>query len=247
MKIDKPHGNLLDYVACTVDSGTDTTYRHEAALVQIELFENMVRNCAVAMFAIDAKHRVIYWNRACEELTGIPGSRILGTTDQWTPFYESRRPTVSDIVVDGEPDRMKDLYTVYSPSLLIPNGLHAEGWYSGLGGKRRYLIFDASPVCHSNGELLGAVQTLQDITRLKQIEEEQERLNVELKEALNQIKTLSGLIPICAACKKIRDDKGYWNQLEQYLEEHSDAVFSHGLCPECFREYFPEAAKPRKE
>ena len=76
MKIDKPHGNLLDYVACTVDSGADTTYRHEAALVQIELFENMVRNCAVAMFAIDAKHRVIYWNRACEELTGIPLSLI---------------------------------------------------------------------------------------------------------------------------------------------------------------------------
>jgi hypothetical protein len=70
---------------------------------------------------------------------------------------------------------------------------------------------------------------------------------VELTEALNQIKTLSGLIPICAACKKIRDDKGYWNQIESYLEEHSDAVFSHGLCPECFKEYFPEAAKARKD
>ncbi|MCK7471838.1 MAG: hypothetical protein MZU95_14450 [Desulfomicrobium escambiense] len=63
---------------------------------------------------------------------------------------------------------------------------------------------------------------------------------------MNQIKTLSGLIPICAACKKIRDDKGYWNQLEHYLEEHSDAVFSHGLCPECFQDYFPEAAKAKK-
>ena len=247
MKIDKTNGELLDYVACTVDSEADPSYRHEAALIQIELFENMVQNCAVAIFAVDAKHRVIHWNRACEELTGIPCSRILGTTDHWTPFYEVRRPTLSDLIVDRDLERMNDLYALHGPSLLIPNGLHAEGWYPAVGGRRRYLIFDASPVYHRSGELLGAVETLQDITVLKQMEEEKERLNVELKEALQQIKTLSGLIPICAACKKIRDDKGYWNQLENYLEEHSDAVFSHGLCPECFREYFPEASKPRKE
>lgn len=247
MKSDKPEDDLLEYVACTVDGRTDSPYRREAALIQIELFENMVKNCAVAIFAIDARHRVIHWNKACEELTGITASRILGTTDHWTPFYEKRRPTLSDLIVEGDLERMNELYTAHSPSLLIPHGLHAEGWYTNVGGKRRYLIFDASPVYHRGGELLGAVETLQDITDLKQMEEERERLNVELKEALSQIKTLSGLIPICAACKKIRDDKGYWNQLENYLEEHSDAVFSHGLCPECFQEYFPEAVKPRKE
>jgi hypothetical protein len=70
---------------------------------------------------------------------------------------------------------------------------------------------------------------------------------VSLQEALDRIKTLSGLIPICAGCKKIRDDKGYWNQIEEYLEEHSDAVFSHGLCPECFQQFFPDAAREKKE
>lgn len=247
MKTEEINGDLLGYVACAVDSAADPAYRQEAALIQIELFENMVQNCAVAIFAVDARHRVIHWNRACEKLTGIPSSRILGTTDHWTPFYDVRRPTLSDLIVDGDQARMDELYAVHGPSLLIPNGLHAEGWYPAVGGRRRYLIFDASPVFHRSGELLGAVETLQDITALKQMEEEKERLNVELKEALQQIKTLSGLIPICAACKKIRDDKGYWNQLENYLEEHSDAVFSHGLCPECFQEYFPEASRPRKE
>jgi transcriptional regulator with PAS, ATPase and Fis domain len=213
----------------------------------IKIGENMVQNCAVAFFVIDSQHHVIHWNRACEGLTGIKAADVLGTTNHWTAFYAQQRATLSDLILDNDLGRMDDLYAVHGPSLLIPQGLHAEGWYLNVGGKKRYLIFDASPIYSQDGKLLGVVETLQDITVLKQMEEEKERLNCELREALNQIKTLSGLIPICAACKKIRDDKGYWNQLEQYLEEHSDAEFSHGLCPECFQEYFPEAAKAKKE
>jgi YesN/AraC family two-component response regulator len=67
-----------------------------------------------------------------------------------------------------------------------------------------------------------------------------ERLILELQDALDRVKTLSGLLPICASCKKIRDDEGYWNQLEAYIQEHSDVVFSHGLCPECAKKLYPE-------
>lgn len=63
-----------------------------------------------------------------------------------------------------------------------------------------------------------------------------------LKEALTEVKTLSGFLPICASCKKIRDDKGYWNQIEAYIREHSEAEFSHGICPECARKLYPEFA-----
>lgn len=69
--------------------------------------------------------------------------------------------------------------------------------------------------------------------KLQQKEIEQERLINDLQEALREVKTLSGLFPICASCKKIRDDKGYWNQIEFYIQEHSEAQFSHGMCPEC--------------
>ncbi|MBI5605354.1 MAG: response regulator [Deltaproteobacteria bacterium] len=69
--------------------------------------------------------------------------------------------------------------------------------------------------------------------------------NGELKEALSKIKTLSGLLPICSSCKKIRDDQGYWNQLETYIHEHSEAEFTHGLCPECIKEFFPEVYEKR--
>jgi DNA-binding NarL/FixJ family response regulator len=68
----------------------------------------------------------------------------------------------------------------------------------------------------------------------------QKKLIAELEEALSKVKTLSGLLPICSGCNKIRDDKGYWSQVEGYIQEHTDAQFTHGLCPDCIRKYFPE-------
>jgi PAS domain S-box-containing protein len=72
-----------------------------------------------------------------------------------------------------------------------------------------------------------------DITERKLAEQERERLILELQDALNNIKALKGLLPICAWCKKIRNDSGYWQQVELYIQEHSDATFTHGMCPEC--------------
>jgi hypothetical protein len=66
--------------------------------------------------------------------------------------------------------------------------------------------------------------------------------NLELTHALEQVRTLRGLVPICSACKKIRDDAGYWHQVETYVRDHTEAEFSHGLCPECIPAYFPKQA-----
>lgn len=81
---------------------------------------------------------------------------------------------------------------------------------------------------------------IRDITERKKAEEEREKLIHQLQDALAKVKTLSGLVPICASCKKIRDDKGYWNQIESYIEKHSTAEFSHGICPECARKLYPQ-------
>lgn len=67
----------------------------------------------------------------------------------------------------------------------------------------------------------------------------------ELSQALDQIKTLRGILPICANCKKIRDDQGYWNQVESYIRDHTEAQFSHGLCPECIEKLYPELHKKK--
>jgi ABC-type multidrug transport system fused ATPase/permease subunit len=84
------------------------------------------------------------------------------------------------------------------------------------------------------------VKLQSEITERKLAEEEREKLINELKKALKDVKTLSGLLPICASCKKIRDDKGYWNQIESYIRQHSEADFSHSICPECAIKLYPD-------
>ncbi|MCX8043571.1 MAG: PAS domain-containing protein [Desulfobacterota bacterium] len=97
-----------------------------------------------------------------------------------------------------------------------------------------------NPIRDKGGDIRQIIGLFIDITQRKLAEQERERLIASLQEALGRVKLLSGLVPICAGCKKIRDDKGYWNQLETYLEEHSQAIFSHGLCPECMQKFYPE-------
>ena len=79
----------------------------------------------------------------------------------------------------------------------------------------------------------------------RQLEDERERLIAELRKALSKVKLLSGLLPICSSCKKIRNDKGYWEQMETYISEHSAADFSHGICPECAKKLYPEYYKKK--
>ncbi|MBF0558646.1 MAG: PAS domain-containing protein [Nitrospirae bacterium] len=79
-----------------------------------------------------------------------------------------------------------------------------------------------------------------DISQRKQLEREREKLILELQAALANVRQLSGLLPICAGCKKIRDDGGYWQQIESYIREHSEAKFTHGFCPECLTKLYPE-------
>jgi hypothetical protein len=75
----------------------------------------------------------------------------------------------------------------------------------------------------------------------------EKELKMSVDEAVAKIKVLGGLIPICANCKKIRDDKGYWDQLERYIQEHSDAKFSHGICPDCAKIFYPDYAQSSED
>jgi sigma-B regulation protein RsbU (phosphoserine phosphatase) len=93
-------------------------------------------------------------------------------------------------------------------------------------------------------ELAVRVRAAQRIVELQQelleTNKEQKELIIELEDALSKIRQLSGLLPICSYCKKIRDDQGSWNQLEVYISAHSETEFSHGICPECVKKVFPE-------
>ena len=91
------------------------------------------------------------------------------------------------------------------------------------------------------GELAAiALQNSRNLDERIKAEKQREKVIDELKAALAEVKQLSGLLPICSHCKKIRDDEGYWNQIESYITKHSDAKFSHGICQECLKKYYPD-------
>ena len=132
---------------------------------------------------------------------------------------------------------------------LIKNGFiqAVEKTYLTKDGRKIPVLFSGAVMRDEKGDIQGIVCVAQDITERKQAEEliekslkEKEKLIAELQNALSEINTLRGILPICSFCKKIRDDKGYWNQVESYFKQHSEIVFSHSLCPECTQKHYPD-------
>lgn len=116
-----------------------------------------------------------------------------------------------------------------------------ENRYLCRDGSYRWLLWNAAP--DPDGRVIYSVA--RDITERKQAEEERERLVRELREALAEVTTLREFLPICSYCKKIRDDENYWQSVEAYLSRHTNARFSHGICPTCYeREVEPQFAEP---
>jgi PAS domain S-box-containing protein len=177
--------------------------------------------------AIYDKDRIVFANAAAASL--------LGATH------------VEEIIGKSLPDFISpdDLSAVQSQFQQIMGGMRdiapIEARFKQFRGTEIDIELKLSPFDYRQSP---AIQVLfRDISERKRFEQEREKLVSELQEALANIKTLSGLIPICANCKKIRDDKGYWNAVEGYIMQHTDAKFSHGICPDCMSREFPEAYK----
>jgi PAS domain S-box-containing protein len=106
-------------------------------------------------------------------------------------------------------------------------------------GEIKHVLINAN-VLWEKGKFIHSRCFTRDITDRKREEDERLKLISELTEALTKIKTLRGLLPICASCKKIRDDRGYWKKIESYICEHTEAQFTHGICPDCLAHLYPE-------
>ncbi|MCP4714907.1 MAG: PAS domain-containing protein, partial [Deltaproteobacteria bacterium] len=133
----------------------------------------IVRANSIATFVINRDHRITHWNRACENLTGVPAADVLGTDKQWKAFYASPKPVMADIMVDAHPDRdIPHHYGVKAhPSALIAGAFEAEDFFSDLGKNGTWLFFTASPLHDAEGRITGAIETLQDISARKLAEE----------------------------------------------------------------------------
>jgi PAS domain S-box-containing protein len=149
----------------------------------------------ISTFVIDKDHRVIYWNEALEHLSGIKTEDIVGTCDHWKAFYDSKRPCMADLIVDGALEAIPEWYpSKFSKSQLINEAYEAIDFFPSLKGKGKWLRFTAAVIRNTAGDLVGAIETLEDITESKQTDEERKKLEAQLMQAqkMEALGTLAG-------------------------------------------------------
>lgn len=191
---------------------------------QLRQLSRAVEQNPASIVITDAAGKIEYVNPKFVEVTGYTLAEALGQNPR--------------ILKSGEksPEAYRELWQTL-----------AEGkeWRGEFHNKRKNgeLYWESasiSPIRDAAGHITHYVAVKEDITARKQTEAERDQLIQDLRQALAKVKSLSGLLPICAGCKKIRDDKGYWSQVESYVQAHSEATFTHGLCPDCIQRLYPE-------
>lgn len=187
-----------------------------------------------AIFVLDGEGRVSYLNRAAEEMYGYPRQEALGRI-----FHE---------LFVAEEARVH--YERLLPEFRGTGKCPVMGAIRQFAARRRDgTMFPAElsvvPV-RIRGEW-HAVGTMRDIGERRRAEEERERLIAELTDALDNIKALSGIVPVCSSCKKLRDDKGYWSRVEEFLSQHAEVQVSQGICPDCARRLYPDSPEEGQE
>ncbi len=189
---------------------------------------------AVVVHSADTK--IIASNNKAHELLGLTEDQMLGKT-AIDPYWQ---------FIDADNDALPlELYPV---NLVLAKRKALKDYIVGILRPDRedtvWVLVNAEPDFSGGEEVTQVVVTFMDITERKRMAEElqkshdrlEERVEArtaELRAALEDLETLNGLLPICASCKDIRDDQGYWNQIESYISKHSRAQFSHGICPSC--------------
>jgi len=138
-----------------------------------EMLSKITDGSPIPSFVINKQHKVTHWNTAIESLSGISGQEIVGTDEQWRAFYTEKRPAMADLIVDGaSTDEIEAYYQgKYKKSRLIDGAYEAEDFFPALGEYGKWLHFTASPIKNEGGEIEGAIETLQDITEEKQLQE----------------------------------------------------------------------------
>ena len=148
--------------------------------------ENMVNSASTPLFVINAEHTVLYWNRALEILTGCKQTEMCGTDHHWSAFYTEKRVTLADLVISGYMLNLDELYQAYTPSRYLAGGFQAEGWFEA-NGTRRYLVFEAAPIKNSAGETVAAIETLEDLTGRRIMEESVRRLTTAVEQTASTV------------------------------------------------------------
>ncbi len=192
----------------------------------------MIENILDGVVACDADGTLVLFNRTAREWHGLDPMAI--PQQEWADHYDLYyEDGVTPMTVATVP-----LAHAFRGEEVRNAGMVTQA----KSQPERHILANAAPFFDENGVKLGAVAVMHDITERKRLEKEKESLIIDLQIALSEVNKLSGFLPICSSFKKIRDDKGYWSEVEKYIGEHSEAQFSHGICPDCMRKLYPEIA-----
>jgi PAS domain S-box-containing protein len=224
-------------------AGRELRQRHrtEAKLNQVLLLQNSILSSTdYGIVSTDSKGIVQTFNPAAEQLLGYTAKEVIGKT---TPMLWR---DASEVAERAE-FLFKKLGLVVRPNfetvaVKIQFDQIDEGEWTFIrkDGSRFTSLLVVTALTDETGGSTGFLGIFRDISKNRQHEIERERLIAELKEAMAQVKTLSGMIPICGWCKSVRNDKGYWSSVEQYVRTHTGATFSHGMCPACAEKFKAE-------
>lgn len=217
------NGNLLGYRGADMDI-TERKLAEEKLHNQMVFFETLINTIPNPLFYKDSN--------------GI----YMGANDAFYEFIgKSPEDVVGKNVFDVSPKDIADKYYKKDKELLEKPGKQSYEWkVKSKDNSVRTVIFNKATFRDSRENVAGLLGIMLDITDRKRAEQEREDLIDELRKANSEIENLQGLIPICSFCKKIRDDEGYWENIEKYITAHSKAIFTHGVCPDCIKKHYPE-------
>jgi len=227
--LDATGSNQLDnpLIAGIVVNSRDVTERkiiEEKLRQSEERFRRIFEDGPLGMIIVDPDYRLLKANKAFCKMLGYAEQELTGRSmEEFThPEDWEKSETLSQRALTG----VNPLFQL-------------EKRYLRKSRESVWATLTATTVPDQEGKILYALGMIEDISARKAAEREKEELIIQLTDALAKIKTLRGLIPICAWCKKIRDDRGYWTRVETYIREHSDATFTHCICPTCLKKEDP--------
>jgi PAS domain S-box-containing protein len=213
MQSDPNHGVVYYTIVRDV---TEQKEAQKALKTSEELLQIFVENTPASVAMCDREMRYLAYSRRWIKDYGLPDEDLIGRC-----HYD---------VFGVIPERWKEEHQRCFQGEIINN---EEEPFLRADGTVDWVRRTIHPWYDRDDTIGGLIMFTEVITDRKTVEQEREELIAKLQQALSDVKTLSGMLPICASCKRIRDDRGYWNQIETYIKKHSTAEFSHSLCPEC--------------
>ncbi len=188
------------------------------------LLAAVVANSNDAITVQDLDGRILAWNLGAERIYGYSEAEALNM-NILAIIPKNRQKEASDFL---QQLKSGEVVESFESQRVAKDGRILDVWLT------------VTKLVDDSGNVISISTTERDITEKKQMQVKMEQTIADLQKALAGVKTLTGFLPICASCKNVRDDKGYWKQIETYIRDHTEVEFSHGICPDCAKKLYPD-------